>query len=70
MSKSDKRRHAALCEAETELGRVRDGLAAAYSVFNSTADPELLEASILEISALRSRYGIMLRNIKNISGGS
>lgn len=68
MSKSVKQRFAALSEAESELNRLRDGLAAAYSVFNNTADPELLEASILEISALQSRYSVMLRNIKTISG--
>ena len=70
MGKSNKRRPAALSEAESELDRVRDGLAAAYSVFNNTADPELLEASILEISALQSRYSVMLRAIKHLCGES
>ena len=36
----------------------------AYSVFNHTVDPDLLEASILELRALQSRYDHMLRNMK------
>ena len=31
-------------------------LAAAYSCFNNTSDPELAEAYIYEINALRARY--------------
>ena len=52
--------------AERELTELRDGLDAAYSVFNDTVEPELLEASILEIRALQSRYGCALRNLKII----
>ena len=51
---------------ERELSGLRAGLDAAYSVFNHTADPELLEASILEISALQSKYSCMLRSLKAI----
>ena len=53
-------------EARCELFELRDSLDKAYCVFNSSSDPELIEASILEISALQSRYGCMLRDIKKL----
>ena len=52
--------------AERELNELLCSLAGAYSVFDHTADPELLEASILEISALKSRYSSALRGLKVI----
>ena len=71
MSKARRRgQDSALADAETELLRLSTSLSSAYSVFNSTDDPELLEASILEISALRSRYSAALRSLKSISGES
>lgn len=68
MSKiQDKReRREAMEDAREELARLRAGLREAYSVFNSTSDPQLLEACILEISALHSRYSSALRNIKSM----
>lgn len=53
--------------AMQELSGLQASLESAYSVFNHTADPELLEASILEISALRSKYSRMLRSLKALS---
>ena len=50
--------------AERELDDLQHSLASAYSVFDHTADPELLEASILEICALKSRYSSALRGLK------
>ncbi len=58
---------AIIWEARSELLGIRDAMESAYSIFNSTADPELLEASILEIGALQTRYSRMLRDLKNIS---
>ena len=49
-----------------ELTGIRSNLACAYSAFNATADPELLEASILEICALKSRYSSALRSLKHL----
>ncbi len=54
--------------ARGELERLRLSLSEAYSSFNSTSDPEILEACILEISALQSRYSAALRNIKSMDG--
>ena len=51
---------------ERELLGIRSSLACAYSAFNATADPELLEASILEIRALKSRYSSALRAHKRL----
>ena len=66
MTKAERRREQRerLSAAERELSGLRDSLESAYSVFNNTADPELLEASILEIRALQSRYGCALRSLK------
>ena len=50
--------------AEQELFRLQGRLQCAYSTFNHTADPQLLEASILEISSLQSRYAHALRQLK------
>ena len=50
--------------AMRELLDLQDSLAGAYSAFNHTADPALLEASILEIGALQSRYNSALRRLK------
>ena len=52
------------CAAEQELNALLHSLASAYSVFDHTADPELLEASILEICALKSRYSSALKGLK------
>ena len=57
-----------IAAAEQELSDLRDALERAYGVFNHTDDPELLEASILEISALQSKYGCRLRDIKTLNG--
>ncbi|MBR1658851.1 MAG: hypothetical protein IJ705_00855 [Oscillospiraceae bacterium] len=55
-----------IAAAEQEVLALQTGLECAYSVFNNTADPEILEASILEIRALQSRYGCALRNLKSL----
>ena len=50
-----------------ELVELRAALNSAYRIFNSSSDPSIVEASILEISALQTRYGRMLRDLKNTS---
>lgn len=40
----------------------------AYTVFNSTIDPELIESSIYEINSLQSKYSYLLREIKKYTG--
>ena len=57
-----------LSAAGQELAALRGQLADAYGLFNRTADPALLEASILEISALQVRYDCLLRSIKEMNG--
>lgn len=54
--------------ARQELAQLREKLFSAYGVFNATTDPQLLEACILEISALHARYGSALKNIKSLNG--
>ena len=59
---------ARLAEARRELSALRDTLTDTYAVFNRTTDPALLEASILEISALQCKCDCLLRSIKNMNG--
>lgn len=54
--------------ARQELSALRHELSDAYEVFNRTLDPQLLEASILEISALHARYSSVLKNLKSLNG--
>ena len=57
-----------LSAAMQELESLKKRLDGAYRAFNQGTDPELLEACILEISALHSRYSATLRNIKSMDG--
>ena len=50
--------------ARGDLTALQSRLTGAYSVFNNTTDPELLEASILEIRSLESKYAHALRALK------
>ena len=54
----------ALRELKQELLRTNDALKDAYTRFNCVCDSELIEASIYEISALKSRCNYLLRRIK------
>ncbi|MBE7017487.1 MAG: hypothetical protein E7420_04945 [Ruminococcaceae bacterium] len=51
-----------------ELEALNVSLRDAYRCFNTITDPEILEACILEISALHSRRSAALRNIKSMDG--
>lgn len=48
-----------------EIGRLRESLDEAYLHFNSTTDPDALDACIYEISALRSRWNTAYKHYKN-----
>ena len=58
----------ALRELKQELLRTNEALKDAYTRFNCVCDSELIEASIYEISALKSRCNYLLRRIKELSG--
>lgn len=58
----------ALQNAKRELRNMQNSMEHAYSVFNHTVDPDLLEASILELRALQSRYDHLLRSMKKQYG--
>ena len=47
-----------------ELQQTNVALKCAYDKFNYVTEPELIEASIYEISALKARYSYLLRCIK------
>lgn len=48
------------------LAQTRTRIAQAYSCFNSTHDPDLIESYVFEINALQARYSYLLRRIKEM----
>ena len=58
----------ALEELFSELNDVRVSMLEAYMRFNETTEPELVDACIYEINAVQSRYGYLLRLIKEQGG--
>lgn len=50
-----------------EISEIRSQLHNAYSAFNSVTDPDMTDACIFEISALKSRYNYAVSRIKNMS---
>ena len=60
-------------EEPSEEEQLREGLdrtqvliAQAYSGFNSTGDPDLIEAYVFEIRSLHARYAYLLRRVKEL----
>ena len=45
---------------------IRSQLHCAYAAFDSVTDPDMMDACIFEISALKSRYNYAVANIKNL----
>jgi len=58
----------ALQELFNELSEARVALTDAYDRFNNTTEPELVDACVFEINAIQSRYGYLLRVIKEHGG--
>jgi len=63
-SKQAKHQRAELRRATEEIVEILGSLSAAYSCFNNISDPDLTEAYIYEINALRTRYDCALRRLK------
>ena len=63
-------RDSSLQELFTELSDTRFALSQAFDRFNSTTEPELVDACIFEISAAQARYDYLLRVIKEHGGES
>ena len=53
--------------ARAQLQELREGINDAYCVFNSVSDPDALDSIIFEISALQSKYSLLLKRYKEIS---
>ena len=51
---------------KSEIDEIRASLGEAYTRFNNMSDPELMDACIYEISALRSHYNNAMRRQKNL----
>lgn len=54
-------------QLQQELYRTGEALKEAYEKFNYVSEPELVEACVYEISALKARYNYLLRCIKERS---
>lgn len=61
--------------AEEERQELLDSLRAtraqmhqAYSGFNNTSDPDLIDAYVFEMKALQARYSYLLRRVKELEG--
>ena len=50
------------------LERTRTLINQAYSGFNATKDPDLIESYVFEINALQARYTYLLRRVKELEG--
>lgn len=50
-----------------EMHEIRSQLHCAYAAFDSVTDPDMMDACIFEISALKSRYNYAVSNIRNMS---
>lgn len=55
-------------ELRQELNEINRQLKEAYDRFNYACEPELVEASIFEINALKAKYDYLLRCIKERAG--
>ncbi len=51
-----------------ELRNASFELQRSYLQFNSTADPDLIEAAIFEIKAHQARYSYLLKRLKALDG--
>ena len=54
----------ARAQLQRELQATGQALREAYDKFNYVSEPELVEASVYEISALKARYSYLLRQVK------
>lgn len=52
--------------ASMELQKIASELNSAYVRFNTTVDPDLTDACIFEIRALRCHYNAMLQHTKSL----
>lgn len=64
-ARQDLEEHQALVDS---LRSTRAQIQQAYSGFNATNDPDLIESYVFEIKALQSRYSYLLRKVKELEG--
>ena len=64
--KEAKKRSAEYRRQLNEIRDIRSKLHSAYSAFNTVTDPDMTDACIFEISALKSRYNHAVVNLKNM----
>jgi len=64
----DMARDEGMQEQFDELNALRAALSAAYTRFDTTTEPELVDACVYEINAAQSRYNYQIRLIKDAGG--
>ena len=64
-SKNAKNQKLEYAKALQELSAIRGSLDAAYDKFDGITDPQVMDACIFEISALKSRYNCAIINLKS-----
>ncbi len=62
----ERRRKHALKQSRRQFDELSDAISQAYQNFNSVSDPDLMDACIFEINALRSKRDAVLRDIRKL----
>lgn len=66
----NRKRGADISNRTQELDAISTAIVQAYRSFNSTLDPQLMDACIFEINALRTRRNAILREMRQQGGAS
>lgn len=67
MTKKEQKKHKAEYSRRIkELRSVQQELQCAYSTFNNVTDPDMMDACIFEISALKSRVNYAVSGIRKL----
>ena len=63
-SRAAREKRAEIAKATVELSEVRRSRSEAYRQFDTVTDSATMDVCIFEISALRSKYSCVIRNLK------
>ena len=64
--KEQKQRKAEYQRHLNELNSIRSRLSSSYAAFDNITDPDMMDACIFEISALKSRYNHAVSSIRKL----
>jgi len=66
----NRKKRADISNRTQELDEISTAIVQAYRSFNSTLDPQLMDACIFEINALRTRRNAILKEMRQQGGAS